>query len=43
MEKFQKNEQVFDSMDLLQQIVTSIRAIRSQLNIPPKKRATVYI
>ena len=41
--KVLKNEQVFDSMDLLQQIVTSIRAIRSQLNIPPKKRATVYI
>ncbi len=41
--KFLKNEQVFDSMDLLQQIVTSIRAIRSQLNIPPKKRAAVYI
>ena len=35
--KVLKNEQVFDSMDLLQQIVTSIRAIRSQLNIPPKK------
>ena len=41
--KVLKNEQVFDSMDLLQQIVTSIRAIRSQLNIPPNKRATVYI
>ena len=41
--KVLKNEQVFDSMDLLQQIVTSIRAIRSQLNIPPKKRAAVYI
>ena len=41
--KVLKNEQVFDSMDLLQQMVTSIRAIRSQLNIPPKKRATVYI
>ena len=41
--KVLKNEQVFDSMDLLQQIVTSIRAIRSQLNIPPKKRARVYI
>ena len=41
--KVLKNEQVFDSMDLLQQIVTSIRAIKSQLNIPLKKRATVYI
>ena len=41
--KVLKNEQVFDSMDLLKQMVTSIRAIRSQLNIPPKKRAAVYI
>ena len=37
------DEKILSSMDLLKEIITAIRTIRSQLNIPPSKKADIFI
>jgi valyl-tRNA synthetase len=37
------NPELERSMDLVQEVVTSVRNIRSEMNIPPVKKLTVYL